>query len=142
MAGGAPRVGEVIPFWFLWSSEHEAGEDAGRKLRPCVVVVALLRRGRRTRLLVAPMTHARPGSTRTAILVPSAVKAHLGLDSASSWIMCDEVNEFDWPGWDVGKTPKGTTSYGFLPRGLIAAVRSEVAAAYRRGAFRTVDRDR
>lgn len=141
MSGGTPHVGEVIPYWFLWSSEHEAGEDAGRKLRPCVVVAVLQTKAGTLRVAVLPMTHTRPSTDRSAVEVPRSAKTQLGLSSAPSWIMCDEFNEFTWPGFDAGKTPAGKPSFGFLPRGTIAAVRKEALAARARGAFKSVSRD-
>lgn len=135
-----PDVGEVIPYWFLWSSEHETGEESGRKLRPCVVV-ATLAEERGTRVLVLPMTHTAPGPERSAVEIPRATKAQLGLSAARSWVICDEFNEFIWPGFDVGKTPAGKPAYGFLPRGAIAAIRKEATAARARGAFKSVRRD-
>lgn len=141
MAIEEPRVGEIIPYWFLWRSEHEAGEDAGRKLRPCVVVVALRRQGNGTRVAVVPMTHTLPDATRAAIEVPAQVKAYLGLDERRSWIICDEFNEFDWPGMDLGKAPNGTFSFGLLPRGLLSAIRDEMLAARARGKLHGAARD-
>lgn len=107
---GAPAVGEVIPYWFLWSSEHEAGEESGRKLRPCVVVAVLPTKAGATRVAMLPITHTPPAPERSAVEVPRAVKAQLGLSDARSWVMCDEFNEFTWPGFDAGKTPAGKPS--------------------------------
>jgi len=87
------------------------------------------------------MTHTRPGAERSAVEVPRSAKTQLGLSAAPSWIMCDEFNEFTWPGFDAGKTPAGKPSFGFLPRGTIAAVRAEALAARARGAFKSVSRD-
>jgi len=73
--------------------------------------------------------------------IPRATKAQLGLSAAPSWVMCDEFNEFIWPGFDTGKTPSGSPTFGFLPRGVIAAIRKEAAAARARGTFKTIRRD-
>lgn len=140
-AAGPPSVGEIIPYWFLWSSEHEAGEESGRKLRPCVVIATLQSKDGATRVAVLPVTHARPEPTRSAVELPAKAKTQLGLSAARSWIICDEFNEFTWPGFDAGKTPAGKPSFGFLPRGVIAAVRAEASAARARGAFKSVPRD-
>ncbi len=141
MAAGAPHVGEVIPYWFLWSSEHEAGEESGRKLRPCVVVATLQGKMGATRVAVLPVTHTRPRPERSAVEIPRLVKAQLRLDPVRSWVICDEFNEFTWPALDTGRTPAGKPSFGYLPRGLIASIRAEAAAARARGAFKTVSRD-
>ncbi|MFM9862929.1 MAG: hypothetical protein ACKVRO_04920 [Micropepsaceae bacterium] len=136
-----PAVGEVIPYWFLWHSEHEAGEESGRKLRPCVVVIALKTDDDKTRISVLPITHVPPNPTRRAVEVPARVKATLGLDDGRSWIVCDEFNEFEWPGFDIGKTPDGFAAFGRLPLGLLNAVRAEVVAARKAGAHKAVPRD-
>ena len=39
---GAPEPGLVIRFVYL-CREHEAGEESGRKIRPCLIVVAVRR---------------------------------------------------------------------------------------------------
>jgi mRNA-degrading endonuclease toxin of MazEF toxin-antitoxin module len=141
VSAGAPKVGEVIPYRFLWSSEHEAGEESGRKLRPCVVVASLTGKTGETRVAVLPITHSPPAATRSAVELPRPVKALLGLSAARSWIMCDEFNEFTWPALDAGKTPAGKPSFGFLTRGVISSVRHEAAAARARGTFKVVPRD-
>jgi hypothetical protein len=72
--------------------------------------------------------------------VPPRVRAHLGLDAAKSWIICDEYNEFDWPGVDLGQTPNRADHFGYVPDALINRVREEVLAARARGALKTVPR--
>ena len=50
----------------------------------------------------------------------------LGLDSERSWIICDELNEFIWPGYDLYPVPAGRPGqfdYGFLPPALYDKVR-------------------
>jgi hypothetical protein len=137
----APQVGEVIPYWFLWHSEHEAGEESGCKLRPCVVAATLSDTKGATRVAVVPVTHRAPTEDRSAVEIPAQVKSQLGLSVAPSWIICDEFNEFVWPGFDLGKTSSGRATFGFLPRGVIAQVRSEAAAARTRGRLKQVSRD-
>jgi hypothetical protein len=68
------------------------------------------------------------------------VRAHLGFDAAKSCIICDEYNEFDWPGVDLGQTPKGADHFGYVPDALINRVREEVLAARARGTLKTVPR--
>lgn len=140
MEKGPPVAGEVIPYWFLWCSEHERGEESGRKLRPCVVIAVVRSKTGPTRVAVLPVTHTPPEPDRSAVELPRVVKARLGLDPARSWVMCDEYNEFVWPALDAGKTPAGKPSFGFLPRGVLSAVRDEALAARSRGAFKTVSR--
>jgi hypothetical protein len=141
LAGLTPEPGLVIPFHYLWRREHEAGEESGRKARPCVVVVAVVRGpGDRLRVAVSPVTSRDPGETRAAVEIPPRVKRHLGLDAVRSWVICDEHNEFDWPGLDGAVTPSGKAAYGYIPDALVDRVRAEVRAALRRGGLKGVPR--
>ena len=49
-----------------------------------------------------------------------------GLDTARSWVILSELNEFVWPGFDLadvpGRKPR-TVAYGFLTPGFFARVR-------------------
>lgn len=136
-----PEVGEVVPYWYLWRSEFDSGEESGRKLRPCAVVAAIKTSSGETRVALLPVTHAEPPASRRAVEIPALVKEKLGLDAERSWIVCDEANEFVWPGFDIAKTASGHPSYGFLPRGLLAKVRSEFVAARQDGRLKSVERD-
>jgi hypothetical protein len=142
MRSDPPEVGEVLAYWFLWKQEDERGEESGRKLRPCVVVVsAVVRSGEKTLIALSPITHSRPDAERAAIEIPASVKSHLRLDGDRSWIICDELNEFVWPGFDLGKTPDGREAYGALPDGLMERVYREVRDAVHRGALKRTKRD-
>jgi hypothetical protein len=63
------------------------------------------------------------------------VKRHLGLDDEKSWVILDEVNEFEWPGFDLRPMPKnpGRYNYGFLPPRLFAQLMTKLRAAWRAG---------
>lgn len=137
----APRLGEVIPFWYLWWREFERGEDAGRKLRPCVVVAVDAAIPDKPLLALLPLTHAPPDGRRTAVEIPAKVKAHLGLDSERSWVVCDEQNEFHWPGYDLGRTPDGRSTFGGVPDKLLGLIVRAHREARLRGALRSASRD-
>ena len=47
-----PKPGEVIRYSYLWHDEHRAGQEEGRKDRPCAVVMSLLTESSNTRLIV------------------------------------------------------------------------------------------
>jgi mRNA-degrading endonuclease toxin of MazEF toxin-antitoxin module len=137
VADRLPQPGLVIPYSYLWRREHEAGEETGRKHRPCVVVIALRRsRTGRPRVAVVPVTSREPDANRAAIRLPQRVKSHLGLDTATSWVICDEFNEFDWPSPDIGSTMSGRRSFGYVPDPLIELLRAELLAARQRGALK------
>lgn len=140
----APEPGLVIPYAYLWDHEHRAGRDEASKIRPAVIVLvvtALPATG--VRVTVAPITHAPPALDGTAIEVPPNVKRQLGLDDGRSWIVVDQVNTFEWPGFDVRPLPgfPRRFAYGFLPPNflsLVAARVREIAFAKR---LRMTDRD-
>ena len=88
---GAPEPGLVIPFVHLWRREHEAGEESGRKIRPCLIVVAVRRStAGKVRVAVVLVTTQVPDTARSAVAIPKRVRTHLGLDAAASWVICDE----------------------------------------------------
>ena len=61
--------------------------------------------------------------------IPAAVKRHLGLDEARSWIVIAEGNDFLWPGYDLRRAPSTDRyDYGFLPPRFF----SQVLAAFDR----------
>ena len=137
----APKPGDVIRFSYLWWREHEDGEESGRKYRPCVVVVAMQKIGDDlVRLSVAPVTRKRPAS-RVAVELPSKVKAHLKLDRGASWVICDELNQLDWPSTDVANVPGGGFSYGQLPPTLLKRIQSALLEAGKSGGLKITKRD-
>lgn len=136
-----PSVGEVVPYSFLWAHESALGEESGHKLRPCVIVVAVRRIGADAlRVAVAPITtQSFPG--RELVELPPGVKRQLALDDRRSWVVCDEINQFEWPGFDLDLTPARTNSFGFLPSSLLKKVREAIGLAQARGALLSTNRD-
>jgi hypothetical protein len=136
-----PRVGEVLPYSFLWAHESELGEESGRKLRPCVIVIAVQRLDDQTwRVAVAPIT-TQDSQNREVVVMPLGIKRHLGLDERPSWIVCDELNQFEWPGFDIGLTPARKRTYGTIPPALLKAVQAAIVTAKKRGALKITSRD-
>jgi hypothetical protein len=110
----------VISYSFLWSDEAAAGHAEGRKNRPCAIVLAMTPDARvpdARRVVVLPITHARPVDPDAAVELPRGVTRHLGLDDSPSWIILDELNVFGWPGFDLRHIPgkPGQYVYGYLP---------------------------
>ena len=141
MADLVPEPGLVIPYFYLWRHQHDQGEESGRKARPVLIVIAVTRAATsKLRVAVAPITSQQPEPSRSAVELPQRVKAHLRLSAPRSWVICDEYNEFDWPGVDLETTLWGEPTYGFVPDGLVGQVRAELLAARRRGVLKTVPR--
>ncbi len=59
-----------------------------------MVVLAVKRDGGKTRVVVAPNTHAPPANSKKALELPAQTKERLGLDEQTSWIVTQEVNVF------------------------------------------------
>jgi hypothetical protein len=130
-----PAPGLVISFAYLWRREHAAGREEGAKDRPCAVVLVATGPGNERVVSVAPVTHRAPEDPALGIEIPQSVKRHLGLDGQRSWIICDEVNQFAWPGYDLRPRP-GTRDqyhYGFLPPRLYEQVVRRIAELKRAG---------
>lgn len=124
-----PEIGLVIHFNYLWKREHDLGRDHGRYARPCAVIVSRRRAADGAVIVVvSPITHSPPAGDTVAVEIPPAVKAHLGLDVERSWIVTDEVNEFNWPGFDLQPNAAGRIAYGVLPNRLYLRVRQSVLA--------------
>jgi hypothetical protein len=136
-----PQPGLVISFSYLWHREHLSGREEGAKDRPCAIVLVTRQQGEAT-VVVAPLTHSPPRDPASGIEVPAAVKRHLALDAGRSWIMCDEVNEFAWPGYDLRAVPGGRNryAYGFLPPRLFEQVVRRIAELKRLGQGATTQR--
>ena len=128
-----PTPGLVIAYSYLWTSEHEAGADEGRKTRPSAIVAARQIIDGREIVTVVPITHTAPKDPADAIEIPAVLKAHLGLDDLPSWIVITETNDFLWPGPDIRPIPGrgGDFAYGMLPPRFFAHLRDRILRANR-----------
>ncbi len=120
-----PQPGLVIRYAYLWLDEFRDGREEGLKDRPYAIIAAIKDDEGARRVLCVPITHRKPARTDSGVEIPLAVKRHLGLDDAPSWIIVDEHNEFVWPGPDLRRVRDGEDSsvaFGFLPPGLLSQV--------------------
>ncbi len=108
MALPTPEPGLVISYAYLWQPEYEAGREEGVKDRPCVIVILVRDVDGKSFVSVAPVTHSAPARPEDAVEIPASTKQRLGLDSARSWVMITEVNEFTWPGPGVAPVKQDT----------------------------------
>ena len=136
MALAEPKPGLVISYAYLWRNQARRGEDHGRKMRPCVIILAVRPVSGGIRVVVAPVSHAPPPAPdHPSIELPQATKRRLGLDEQRSWIVLDDLNQFQWPGPDLRPIGSGRAgvAYGFIPGSLLAAVRDRIAGLARTG---------
>lgn len=134
------ETGRVVAYAYLWNREHEHGAEEGLKDRPCVILGALGDEGAKT-AFVLPITHAEPEDKRHAVEIPPKVKQYLGLDESRSWIMCNEVNAFAWPGFDLLPLSPHNKGYGILPPTLFKSVKEKYSACIERHSLKVVSRD-
>lgn len=130
MALPTPIPGLVIRYSYLWRSDRDAGREQSAKARPAVIVLAVTKKqGEPTQVLVAPITHTDPGPERGLEISPR-LKAALSLDEDRSWIVTDDINAFEWPGYDLEQIPgkPGQFAYGYLPRKLFYQLRDAILA--------------
>ena len=124
----APENGLVISYSYLWRNEYNTGKVEGLKNRPCAMVLVVENTNGEQIVTVAAITHSTPYNLDTAIEIPAKVKEHLGLDGERSWIILDDFNQFQWPGYDIrpitGSSDKYT--YGFLPPALYDVIRKKI----------------
>jgi len=124
MAIPTPEPGLVISYAYLWNYEAQGGREEGYKDRPCVILLALQRQqDGETLVTVLPITHRPPQDEGGAVELPRAIKKHLGLDDARSWVVVSEGDQFVWPGYDLRKARGGESyDYGFLPPSFFRSV--------------------
>ena len=123
-----PHPSRVIRYAYLWYDEHVHGQEEGVKDRPCVIVLAKHIVGENTIVTVAPITHTPPLNPEEAVEIPLPTKQRLGLDTARSWVMVNEVNRFLWPGPDIRPIPErgGAFAYGDLPPALFRQIKERL----------------
>jgi hypothetical protein len=92
---------------------------------------------------VLPITHTPPVEAETAVEIPTATKARLGLDTDRSWVVLTEANRFLWPGPDLRPRQAGdagSVAYGLLPYGLMEEIRQKFLALIKARRIRLVPR--
>jgi hypothetical protein len=126
-----PVAGQVISYAYLWSSEHQRGQEEGLKDRPCAVILVTTDESGEDRVTLLPITHSQPSSPEFGIEIPQATKRRLKLDEARSWVMLTEANRFSWPGPDLRPVVRGDATsidYGELPASLFVKIRDGFVA--------------
>lgn len=130
-----PEIGLVIRYRYLWHNEQAAEQAYGRKERPCAIVLTTVENETGDmQVQVVPITHTVPADETYAVALPAKTKKRLGLDDAPSWIICNEMNEFIWPGYDlapIAVAEKDKFHYGVLPPALFEDVKRKIQLAAR-----------
>ena len=76
--------------------------------------------------------------------MPPRITRELKLDDDPQWLRFDELNSFDWPGFDLSPIPGTVDSvvYGMLPRRFFESIKQAILQRIRdRQQLANVDRD-
>ncbi len=135
--------GLVIRYDFLWENEYQQGRTEGQKDRPCAIVIAAPEQnGTVERVIVAPITHAKPLEGVQAIEIPQKVKRHLGLDEERSWIVIDNLNRVRWDDPGIVPVSRSKWEYGALPQALVTQVQDQVRNQAKERKVKLLDREK
>jgi hypothetical protein len=120
-----PTPGLIVRYDYLWSREAAAGRDQGKD-RPVCLVAATDSLTRPRYVVLLPITHSPPDAGTVGIEIPVKVKRAIGLDDAPSWVIVSEHNIDAWPNAGLSPIPGklGVFSYGFIPPGLFAQIKT------------------
>jgi hypothetical protein len=120
-----PRPGLVIRYDYLWSREAAAGRQQSKD-RPTCLVAASDSSTTPMFVVILPITHSAPRGADVGIEIPHKVRRALGLDDAPCWVLVSDHNVDEWP--NAGLTPvpgrPDAWSYGFIPPGLFAQIKT------------------
>lgn len=130
------NTGDVFLYSYLWSREHERGEESGRKTRPVCVMIIFRDSGGKEATLLFPITSKAPSAQTKAVEIPQTEARRARLLSPS-WVVVSEFNTDDLSTSFAleGREPLGTFSSRFM-----AIVAAQAAAAVRSGASKSVRR--
>lgn len=126
MALPDPKPGLIVRYDYLWSREAKAGRDQGKD-RPACLVAASDSLTKPRFVVLLPITHSPPKAGTEAVEIPAKIKQALGLDDAPSWVIVSEYNVDEWPNAGLSPLPgkPGVFSYGFIPPGLFAQIKTK-----------------
>lgn len=145
MSMPVPTPGLVINYGFLWSNEAKSGALEGSKDRPCAIIVAA-RKGPngKLRVVLAPITHSPPEDPSNCLEFTPQQCTTIGLDGERQWLRFDELNSFEWPGFDLRpiRGKHGQYVYGKLPKQLFEFVRQAIVTRAHSGRLKSpINRD-
>ncbi len=124
----------VIRYDYLWTREAASGRDQGKE-RPACLMAATDPTTSPRFVVILPITHTRPDKDTIGVEIPARVREALGLDDAPSWVIVSEHNVDEWPNGGLAPLPDrpGVFSYGFIPPGLFAQVKTRFLELYEKG---------
>ncbi|NOX74109.1 MAG: hypothetical protein GXP03_11005 [Alphaproteobacteria bacterium] len=89
-----PKAGDVWDYPYLWARQARAGEESGRKNRPCAVSICIQRKDGNTGIVFLAITSQLPNNTTVAIEVPETERKRANLSKEKRlWVVVDEHNQ-------------------------------------------------
>jgi hypothetical protein len=136
-----PKPGLIVRYDYVWSHEAVAGRDQGKD-RPTCLIAASDSLTTPRYVVLLPITHSPPNAGTEGVEIPARVKKALGLDDAPSWVIVSEHNVDEWPNAGLSPIPgrSNVFSYGFIPPGLFAQIKTRFLELARRRKSRSVRR--
>jgi hypothetical protein len=136
-----PKPGLVVRYDYLWADEAAGGRDIGKD-RPACLIAASDATATPRFVVILPITHTPPRDETAAVEIPSKVKRAIGLDDVPSWVIASEHNVDEWPNGGLAPIPgrPGVFSYGFIPPGLFAQIKTKFLELAQQGRARRVRR--
>jgi hypothetical protein len=128
-----PKPGLIVRYDYLWSHEAAGGQEQGKD-RPTCLVAASDSADRPRYVVLLPITHVPPSGMTVGIEIPARVKQAIGLDDEPSWVIVSEHNIDEWPNGGLSPIPgkAGVYSYGIIPLGLFAKIKTRFLELARR----------
>ena len=141
MALPEPKPGLVVRYDYLWADEAAAGRDVGKDHPACLIAASDSTATPRF-IVILPITHTPPRDETAAVEIPSKVKRAIGLDDVPSWVIVSEHNVDEWPNGGLApiRGRQGVFSYGFIPPGLFAQIKTKFLELAQLGHTRRVRR--
>ena len=129
-----PQPGLVFRYDYLWADEAAVGRDTSKD-RPACLIAASDESAVPRFVVILPVTHARPRGETIGVEVPPKVRRAIGLDDASAWVIVSEHNVDTWPNPGLAPIPgrRSVYSYGFIPPGLFAQIKTRFLALAKQG---------
>jgi len=119
-----PRPGLVVGYDFLFREQADAGMENAGKPHPAAIIL-VVNEDVQTRVSLLAISHSPPrsGEEPYRLKLTSAECRQMGLDSGDHWVNLQDINAFDWPGYDlVRSAPGGSYIYGTMRKATFVRI--------------------
>ncbi len=108
MALPTPRPGLVVGYDFLYREQADAGTENAGKPHPAAIIL-VVKEDVQTRVSLLAISHSPPrsGEEPYRLKLTAAECRQMGVDSGDHWVNLQDINAFDWPGYDLVRSARG-----------------------------------